>query len=43
MAKESGVLNRLLQMARPSSGGGDCCGVEIVEDTDEETEAENRG
>ena len=37
MAKESGVLNRLLKLTRPS-GGADCCGVEIVEDTDDTSE-----
>ena len=33
MAKESGVLNRLLQLVRPSSSA-DCCAIEIVEDSD---------
>lgn len=35
MAKTPGVLGKLLQLARPPATGGDCCGVEIVEDTDD--------
>ena len=32
------MLNKLLKLAKPSSGS-DCCAVEIVEETDETTES----
>ncbi len=38
MTKEVRMLNKLLKLAKPSSGS-DCCGVEIVEEVDEPTES----
>ncbi len=40
MSEKTGMLNRLLQMAKPS-GGSECCSVEIVEDVDGADEHES--